>query len=97
MFVPIRCFLSIRMARARFSSSLWWRSPPDISSVTFDHDVLFKLPSRLGRRVTYSVDPATACAGPLEVRHPRLGFPLLPQLSAATELLVINLIAHHNP
>jgi hypothetical protein len=27
-------------------SSLWWSSPPDISSVTFDHDVLFKLPSR---------------------------------------------------
>jgi hypothetical protein len=28
-----------------FSSSLWWRSPPDISSVTLDHDVLCKLPS----------------------------------------------------
>src|SRR5882762_10362575 len=31
-----------------FSSSLWWRSPPDISSVTFDHDVLCKLPSLWG-------------------------------------------------
>ena len=29
-------------------SSLWWRGPPDISSVTFDHDVLFKLPSHFG-------------------------------------------------
>src|SRR5580704_19608696 len=28
-----------------FSSSLWWRSPPDISSVTLDHDVWCKLPS----------------------------------------------------
>ena len=27
-----------------FSSSLWWRNPPAISSVTVDHDVLCKLP-----------------------------------------------------
>jgi hypothetical protein len=26
-----------------------------------------------------------------------MGFPLLPQLSAATELLVVNLIAQHDP
>jgi len=32
----------------RFLSSLRWRNPPDISSVTFDHDVLFKLPSLWG-------------------------------------------------
>jgi hypothetical protein len=33
---------------ARLTSSLWWRSPPDISSVTLDHDVLCKLPSLWG-------------------------------------------------
>jgi hypothetical protein len=44
----------------RFLSSLRWRNPPDISSVTFDHDVLFKLPSLWGERVTYSVDTITA-------------------------------------
>src|ERR1700752_3898641 len=32
----------------RFLSSLRWRNPPDISSVRFDHDVLFKLPSLWG-------------------------------------------------
>ncbi len=26
-----------------------------------------------------------------------MGFPTLPQLSAATELFVINLVAHHDP
>ena len=30
------------------ASSLWWRSPPDISSVTFDQDVLCELPSLWG-------------------------------------------------
>jgi len=48
------------MARARFLHRYGGVAPPDISSVTFDHDVLFKLPSRLGRRVAYSVDPVTA-------------------------------------
>ena len=34
----------------------------------------------------------------LIIGHPRMGFPLLPQqLSAAAELLVINLIAQHDP
>src|SRR6267143_1928239 len=58
-------FVSNRHGSGPVAASLWWRSPPDISSVTFDHDVLCKLPSLWGRRVAYSVDPVTARAGPL--------------------------------
>src|ERR1700694_3767621 len=32
------------MARPVFTSSVWWRCPPDISPVTFDHYDLFELP-----------------------------------------------------
>src|ERR1700686_4717959 len=32
------------MARPVFTASIWWRCPPDISPVTFDHDDLFELP-----------------------------------------------------
>src|SRR5882724_9641574 len=60
---------------ARFSSSVWWLSPPDISSVTIDHDVLCKLPSLWGGgwpiQLTRSLQGRTT----VEIRHPRMGFP----------------------
>src|SRR6202163_2025768 len=60
---------------ARFSSSVWWLSPPDISSVTLDHDVLCKLPSLWGGgwpiQLTRSLQGRTT----VEIRHPRMGFP----------------------
>src|SRR4029077_17967280 len=37
------------------------------------------------------------CRTTVEIRHPRMGFPLLPQPSAATALVVINLVTHHDP
>jgi hypothetical protein len=81
----------------RFLSSLRWRNPPDISSVTFDHDVLFKLPSLW--RDGYPIQLTRSLLGrtTVEVRHSSLGFPLLPQLSAATELLVVNSNATAGP
>ena len=55
-------------------------------------------PLPAGRRVDYSVSSVTAIAGPLLISgHSRTGFPLLPQLSAAAELFIINLVAHHDP
>lgn len=80
-----------------FSSSLWWRSPPDISSVTLDHDVLCKLPSHRGGGQPIQLTRSLLCRTTVEIRHPRLGFPTLPQLSTAAELLVVNLVAHHDP
>src|SRR5207302_2106554 len=80
-----------------FFSSLWWRSPPDISSVTLDHDVLCKLPSHRGGGQPIQLTRSLLCRTTVEIRHPRMGFPTLPQLSAAAELFVINLVAHHNP
>ena len=80
-----------------FSSSLWWRSPPDISSVTLDHDVLCKLPSLRGGGQPIQLTRSLLCRTTVEIRHPRLGFPTLPQLSTAAELFVVNLVAHHDP
>ena len=42
-----------------FAASLWWRSPPDISSVTSIMMCYANSPPT-GRRVAYSVDPVTA-------------------------------------
>jgi hypothetical protein len=82
---------------ARFSSSVWWLSPPDISSVTFDHDVLCKLPSLWGGGWPIQL-PGHCKAGPLlKSGIPAWAFPLLPQSSTAAELFVINLVAHHDP
>jgi hypothetical protein len=102
LFVRVTIFLTSMICvqphgSGPFSSSLWWRSPPDISSVTLDQDVLCKLPSLWGR-VAYSVNPVTAWAGPLlKAGIPAWASPFLPQLSAASELFVINLVAHHDP
>src|SRR3974377_491694 len=41
-------FFSPTDSSGPLASSQWWRNPPDISSVIFDHDVLCKLPSRWG-------------------------------------------------
>src|SRR6202040_3478212 len=75
----------------------WWRSPPNISSDTFDHDVLCKLPSWWGGgwpiQLTRSLQSRTTVVS----RHPRMGFPLLRQLSTPTELFVVNLIPQHDP
>ena len=69
--------------------------PPDISPVTVDHDVLFKLPSLRGGGWPIQLTRSLPCRTTVEIRHPRMGFPLLPQLSAAAELFVINLVAQH--
>src|SRR2546428_7889867 len=92
----LRRFVSNRMARPVFSS-LWWRSPPDISSVTLDHDVLCKLPSHRGGGQPIQLTRSLLCRTTVEIRHPRMGFPTLPQLSTAAELFVVNLFPHHDP
>lgn len=60
-----------------FSSSLWWRSPPDISSVSFDHDVVIQIPLSWGRRVANSVDTVTASQDHCCKSGIRVGVPLL--------------------
>ena len=40
----------------------------------------------LGRRIANSVNPVMAMQHQREVRHPRMGFSTVPQLSAAAEL-----------
>src|ERR1700680_1219479 len=50
-----------------------------------------------GRRVAYSVTRSLQGRTTVVVRHPRMGFPALPLLSAAAELFVINLVAQHDP
>src|SRR4030095_150207 len=50
-----------------------------------------------GRQVAYSVTRSLRCRTTVESRHTCVGFPALPQLAAATELFVINLVAHHDP
>src|SRR5215813_1255271 len=37
------------------------------------------------------------CRTTVESRHSRMGFPCLPQPSAAAELFVVNLVAQHDP
>src|SRR5215471_6083244 len=56
-----------------------------------------RTPLLVGRWVAYSVTRSLQCRTTVEIRHSRMGFPFLPQLSAAAELFVINLVAHHNP
>src|SRR5215813_10764097 len=51
----------------------------------------------MGRWVAYSVTRSLQCRTTVEIRHSHMGFPFRPQLSAAAELLVINLVAQHNP
>jgi hypothetical protein len=43
-----------------------------------------------GRQVAYSVTRSLPCRTTVEIRHPRMGFPALPQLSALAELFIIN-------
>ena len=103
------CFYNLAVSRLRarvissegegnliFISSIWWRGPPDISPVTFDHDDLFELPHS-GRRVAYSVTRSLRCMTTVEIWHSRMGFPALPLQSAAAELVVVNLVAQHDP
>ena len=71
--------------------------PSDISPVTVDHDVLFKLPSLRGGGWPIQLTRSLPCRTTVEIRHPRMGFPFLSQLSATAELFVINLVAHHDP
>ena len=66
------------------------------SPVTVDHDDLFELPP-CGEAVAYSVTRSLRCRTTVVVRHSRMGFPALPQLSSAAELFLINLVAHHDP
>ncbi len=46
-----------------------------------------------GRRVAYSVARSLQCRTTVVIWHSRMGFPALPLLSAAAELLVVNLVA----
>jgi hypothetical protein len=78
------------MARPVFTSSIWWRCPPDISPVTFDHDDLFELPP-FGEASSLFSYPVTAMQDHCCNLASRMGFPALPLLSAAAELFVVNL------
>src|SRR5499427_9972228 len=51
----------------------------------------------LSQRVAYSVTRSLQCRTTVESRHSRMGFPFLPQPSAATELFVVDLVAQHDP
>src|SRR5205814_1014124 len=53
------------------------------------------LPS--GRQVAYSLTRSVRGRTTVEIRHSRMGFPILPQLSPTAEFFVIDLIAQHNP
>src|SRR2546430_14907407 len=37
------------------------------------------------------------CRTTVEIRHSRMGFPILPQLSTTAEFFVLDLVAQHNP
>src|SRR6266478_1858986 len=72
--------------------------PPTISSITKDHDELFKLPPGSGRRVAQSVSQSQNCRTMSHLWHPRTGTTAVPpHLAAAAELLVIDLITQHDP
>ena len=62
-----------------------------------DHDDLFELPpfGEAGSLFSYPVTARGRTT--VVIRHTCMGFPALPQLSAATELFIINLVAHHDP
>src|ERR1035438_6888809 len=53
-------------------------------------------PLPVGRRAI-QLTRSLQCRTTVEIRHPRMGFPLLPQGSATAELFVVNLVAHHDP
>src|ERR1700751_2221819 len=72
--------------------------PPDISSVLADHDEFFELPASRGRRVAYSGIRSLLRRIMFSSRHSRMGTTvLLSQLSATTELLVIDLVTQQDP
>ena len=50
-----------------------------------------------GRRVAYSVTRSLRCMTTVEIWHSRMRFPALPLQSAAAELVVVNLVAQHDP
>ena len=51
-----------------------------------------------GRQVAYSLIRSRFCRTTVAIRHPRMDTTaFLPRLSATAELLVINLVAHHDP
>src|SRR5712691_5170708 len=54
-------------------------------------------PPQRGRRVAQSVSRSLRCRTTVETTHPLMGATLLPQLSAAAELLVVDLVAPHDP
>ena len=81
-------------ARAGSASSIRG-CPPNISSVTIDHDELCELP--VGRRVSL-INQTVTLRTITPSRHPRTGITAsLLHLSTTTELVVINLISQHDP
>src|SRR5882724_5290641 len=75
---------------------IWWRCPPDISPVTFDHDDLFELPP-FGEASSLFSYPVTA----MQDHWCNLAFPHgLPRTAAAFRggrTLVVDLVAQHDP
>ncbi len=95
LFLPL-LFIGVTLicpARLRSSTQC---CPPNISSITVDHDELFELPVSQGRRslITRSVTFRTIPRF-WHLRTRTTAFLLL--LSTTTELVVLNLIPQHDP
>src|SRR5580700_8839288 len=72
--------------------------PPNISPITCDHDDVIQTPRNRGRRVAYSFIRSLLRRTTVEIWHPRTDTTaFLPRFSATAELLVIDLVPHHDP
>src|SRR5580704_18675988 len=92
ILVPVQPTSSVRVT----SSSRC--CPPNISPITCDHDDVFELPRNWGRRVAYSFIRSLRRRTTVEIWHPRTDTTaFLPRFSATAELLVIDLVTHHDP
>ena len=73
-------------------------APPNISSVTMRTTMIYSNSLRFREAGSPFNTPVTAEQDHLSARHSRTGITtFLPQLSAAAEFLVVNLIAQHDP
>src|ERR1700739_32496 len=92
ILVPVQLTSSVRVTSSSPSCL------PNISPIMSDHDDLFKLPRNRGRRVAYSVTRSRCCWTTVDTWHPRTDTTaFLPRFSSTAELLVINLVTHHDP
>src|SRR5678816_2723347 len=95
MFISIVLFVSNQTARPDFVSSV--ELPTRHLSGQRWIMMTYSNSPHSGRQVAYSVTRSLRCRTTVVIRHTCMGFPALPQLSAATELFIINLVAQHDP